>query len=133
MKKGDFVRRQLSNGSIIGPFMQVMHVSGNTVYCDVIGSDEPNIRYLKSQLKVLTHAQLPVSEQILMDLKNGKQFKVRHPVCETWKRVHEKNPKLITFYCIPKMLKYTFTVDDIHYTPTSTGLNITIVISNKIL
>lgn len=114
MKKGDFVRRKLSSGSLVGPYMQIMQINGNIVYCDVIGSDEPNVRYLKSNLHVITHTNVCVSEKVLMDLKSGKQSKVTHLLSPRWFHVYDKQPKLITFYCLPKCYRYTFVIDNIY-------------------
>jgi hypothetical protein len=114
MKKGDYVKRKLSGGSLTGPYMQVMHISGDVVYCDVIGSDEPNVRYLKSNLHVITHTNVCVSEQVLMDLKSGKQSRVTHLLSPRWFNLYEQQPKLITFYCLPKHYKYTFVIDNLY-------------------
>lgn len=128
MKKGDYVRRIMKNGSIVGPYLQIMQINGNVVYCDVLGTDMPNLRYLKSSLTTISHVNLCVSEEILDALNSGKQFKVRHPNTKMWNRALEKQAKLVTFYCVPKMYKCTFVIADIY----KTNKEITIILSNKV-
>ena len=132
MKKGDFVRRKLSTGTLVGPYMQVMHINGNVVYCDVIGTDEPNSRYLKSNLHVFKHTNVCISEEVLMKLKSGRQSVVSHPMCKRWLNICEKQPKLITFYCLPKNYKYTFVVDNIYAFTRNGKITVKIVLSNMI-
>ena len=84
MKKGDYVRRVTHDGYVIGPYMQVQVVSGNVVYCNDIESDNPNIGYLKKNLKVIPHTSVCVSEEALMCLKSRRQSVVSHPMCKRW-------------------------------------------------
>lgn len=133
MKKGDFVRRKLSNGTVVGPYMQVMHITGNVVYCDVIGTDEPNIRYLKSNLHVFKHTNVCISEEVLMKLKAGYQSIVTHEMCQRWFNIYEQQPRLITFYCLPKCYKYTFVIDQVYNRVLNGRRYIGISIANRLL
>lgn len=134
MKKGDYVRRVTKYGDLIGPYMQVQVVKGrdNVVYCNAVGLDELNLKYYKPNLKVIPHTSVCISEEVLMKLKSGRQSVVSHPVCKRWLNICEKQPKLITFYCLPKNYKYTFVVDNV-YTFTRNGkITVKIILSNMI-
>lgn len=132
MKKGDYVRRVMRDGYTTGPYMQVQQINGNVVYCDVIGLDNPNIRYLKKNLKVISHTSVCVSEEVLMCLKSGRQSIVCHPMCKRWFDVWEKQPRLITFYCTPKNYKYTFVIENVSTFQRNGKITVKIVISNKL-
>ena len=131
MKKGDYVRRMTHDGyHVVGPYMRVQLVSGGVVYCDVVGLDEPNVAYEKKRLKVIPHTSVCVSEEVLMCLKSGRQSVVSHPMCKRWFDVWEKQPKLITFYCIPKNYKCTFVIDNVYASQRFGNKTVKIVISH---
>lgn len=130
MKKGDYVRRVTHDGYVIGPYMRVQLVSGNVVYCDNIESDNPNIGYLKKNLKVISHTSVCVSEEVLMCLKSRRQSVVSHPMCKRWFDVLEKQPKLITFYCTPKNYKCIFVIDSVYISQRFGNKTVKIVISH---
>lgn len=132
MKKGDYVRRMACDWDLIGPYMQVQRINGNVVYCDVIGLNNPNIRCLKKNLRVVPHTSVCVSEEVLMCLKSGRQSVVCHPMCKRWFDVWEKQPRLITFYCVPKNYKYTFVIDGVYTHQRNGNITVKIVISNKL-
>lgn len=132
MKKGDYVRRTMRDWSLIGPYMQVQQINGNVAYCDVVGLDNPNVRYLKKNLQVISHTSVCVSKEVLMCLKSGRQSVVSHPMCKRWFDVWEKQPKLITFYCTPKNYKYTFVIDCIYLCRQGGDKTVKIVISNRL-
>ena len=135
MKKGDYVRRVTKYGDLIGPYLQVQVVQGrdNVVYCDTVGLDEPNIKCYKPSLRVIPHTSVCISEEVLMKLKSGRQSVVSHPMCKRWFNImNENQPKLITFYCLPKNYKYTFVVDNIYAFTRNGKITVKIVLSNMI-
>lgn len=116
MKKGDYVRRVTKYGNVVGPYMQVQVVQGrdNVVYCDTVGLDEPNVKYYKPNLKVISHMSLCVSENVIQNLKSGRQSVVSHPASEMWLHTNDIQPTLVTFYCRPKGYRITVVVDRVY-------------------
>ena len=114
MKQGDIVRRKtIANGIPFGPYLRVQHVEGNVVLCEIIGEDIPNVKYRKTSLVVLKHTSLCVSEAVLERMQKGYQCIVKHDVTKHWHNAAKNEIKIITFYCKPKMYKYTFVLDEI--------------------
>lgn len=110
MKVGDIIRRSI-NGKPIGPYMMIQVIEDDKVYADVIGLDEPNIILLKKDVYVPTISSLPVSERVLLCLRDGKTIMIQHKADKLWLSVLGKGPELIRFYCVPKMYENIYTVE----------------------
>lgn len=114
MKVGDIIRRKCStDGKPIGPYMRVMVIKDDRVYADTIGEDEPNIIILKRNCYVCKVRILVVSEEVLNNLKSGKQYAVQHPVCKLWDNMVENTPDLIVFKTAVKGYTAMFVVENV--------------------
>ena len=134
MKVGDIIRRSI-NGKPVGPYMMIQVIEDDRVYADVIGLDEPNVVLLKKDVYVPTISSLPVSERVLLCLRDGKTIMIQHKANKQWLSVFDKGPELIRFYCVPKMYENIYTVEYMKRfrSPSLREDTIRIVLNNMII
>lgn len=110
MKIGDIVRKKMHNGTPIGPYVQVMKIEDDRVYCDIIGEDMPNVMILRKNVFVPKTMGLIVSEEKLWKLYKGEDLCISHLATKAWLKVIDEQPELIRFHCRPKIYSHTFVV-----------------------
>ena len=110
MKVGDIIRRAV-HGKPVGPYLMVEVIDDEKVYAGVIGLDEPNIMLLKKDIYVPKMCSLPVSERVLLCLRDKKTVMIQHKATKQWLSVYDQEPELIKFYCLPKMYSNVYTIE----------------------
>lgn len=118
MRKGQIIRKKSLDGCPIGSYMRVVHMEHGRVYADVLGSDIPNNVLLRNRVCEIKQASLPIPEELLKKLKNGRTLRVVHDVSPKWLRVVYERPEIITFYSLPigsktKGLRGIFVIENI--------------------
>lgn len=133
-QKGQIVRRKLHSGTPIGPYMQIMHIEQDKVYCDIIGKDNPNIALFKDNVYVYSQISLMISDEMLKRLKQGKTICVSHPITVKWEKAYKENPELVHFYSQKGKIKpATFYIEQIKKQVLLRELVISIIVDKMIL
>lgn len=96
MKKGDIIRKQLHDGTYIGPFMQVLGVIGNMAAVYVLQGSKKNTHVVRKNYGVYRMAKVELTSSVYERIDRGSVHSVIHDATITWQKIIDNRAEIIS-------------------------------------
>ena len=98
MQKGQIVRKQLSNGTPIGPYCKITGFAGykcSLVRVESLDGVVNNSLVKRERIYVLKSAKMIIGDTVYKRIEKGLQTSIIHDLTPKWKSILDKQPEVI--------------------------------------